>query len=396
MLKKYLNFTIHNLFSMKKRNKNRGVLSNHEHSMRRTPLGASPGYLNIADDALMPRIFVYFFSSTFFEEKQVSNFHELQLYMKKYESQNLQCWIDIRGLGDRELLESLGSYLSIHRLEMEDVVNAYQRPKIEEYDNHLFLISRMIFRRDEELHNEQLAFFLAADFLVTFQEHYEDVLDPVRERLRKGKGQIRTAGLSYVSYAIMDVIVDNYFPILEQIGDRLDVLEDELLSNPDVFTMQKIQMIKKELIILRRSIWPERDKINSLIRLPTEMISADSKIFYRDIYDHSIQLLDLIESYKEVTASMMDIYLSSVSNKMNQIMKVLTIISTIFIPLTFIVGVYGMNFSRTDPNTGKVLVHNMPELYSAYGYPAVLGGMLFIVILLTYYFYRRGWITKKF
>jgi magnesium transporter len=277
---------------------------------------------------------------------------------------------------------------------MEDVFNVYQRAKAEDYQGHLFLISRCLKEENGSITNDQLSLFLGKNFVITIQDKYEDVLEPIRERIRQGKGYVRKFGPDYLLYALMDVVLDNFFPVIESISDRLDALQDALIDNPTRDKLNKVLITKRDLIMLRRAIWSERDKVNDILRSNFPLISDSTKIFFRDSYDHCVHAIDLIESYKEVTASLMDVYMSSVSNKMNQVMKVLTIISTIFIPLTFIVGLYGMNFSYTDPVTGKILPLNMPELYSPYGYVTVVAIMVVIVIGLLYFFVKKGWLTK--
>ena len=225
--------------------------------------------------------------------------------------------------------------------------------------------------------------------------HYEDVLEPVRVRLRHGKGLIRTSGPGYLAYALIDTVIDNYFPILERIGEQLDTLEEELLESPTRESLNQVLLVKRELIAIRRAIWSERDKLNEILRSNLDFFSEQSRLYIRDTYDHTIQILDIVDSYKEVTASMMDVYHSSVSNKLNQVMKVLTIISTIFIPLTFIVGVYGMNFARTNPVDGSAMPWSMPELYSPYGYIGVLIIMVVIVILQVIFFFKKGWLSRS-
>lgn len=356
--------------------------------------GSSPGMFAPTTDALKPKIKIYSYNKNSLEEKDLSEVEEIKKQLADKPGHNH--WIEIKGFGDSRMLEEISSAFSIHRLEMEDVVNTYQRPKLEEHEGHLFIISRMIsYAHDVRIMNEQLSLFLGNNFVLSMQEHYEDLFDPVRKRLREGKGTIREKNADYMAYALMDAIVDNYFPLLESIGDKLDELEDELFSKPTRASLQRIQFIKRELIVFRRTIFAERDKVNDLLRTHTTFISDACKIYLRDTYDHTIQVMDLVESYKEIVASLMDIYLSSVSNRLNQIMKVLAIISTIFIPLTFIVGVYGMNFSYTDPDTGQKFPLNMPELYSPYGYLGIWAVMILIVVVQLIFFYRRGWLEKR-
>lgn len=360
--------------------------------MKHAPPGTSPGSINIPDDALQPLIVTFSFDQDSFEEKK-------QLDVRSVNDQvtlnpGKTHWIDIRGFGDKLFFEQLADCFSIHRLQMEDVFNVYQRPKAEEYKDHLFLISRVMREVHGTLTNDQLSLFLGKNSVITIQDSYEDLLGPVRDRIRNGKGFVRKSGADYLAYAIMDTLLDNFFPLLEKTGERLDQLEEDLIDNPSRESMSRILKIKRELIVMRRAIWAERDKFNDILRSAFPMISENTKLYFRDSYDHCIQILDLVESYKEVTASLMDVYMSSVSNRLNQVMKVLTIISTIFIPLTFIVGLYGMNFARIDPETGTRLPMNMPELYSPYGYLSVLLIMAAVVVVQIIFYYKKGWLTK--
>jgi magnesium transporter len=346
--------------------------------------GSAPGAMNIPVDAPLPKIVSFNYSKDFFEEKTLQNLEDIKMQLA-LAPDNVH-WFDIKGFGDRKFYEQLAGHFEFHRLEMEDVFNIYQRPKVDEYPGHLFFISRILAENSSGLCNEQLSLFLGKNYVITIQENYTEHFENVKDRIRKSKGYLRLQNVDYLAYAIMDSAIDLFFPLLEKIGDRLDELEDELISHPDRSSMNRILQIKRELIVFRRSIWPERDKINDLIRSNFSMVTENTKVYFRDSYDHCIQVLDIVDSCKEVTASLMDVYLSSVSNRLNQVMKVLTIISTIFIPLTFIVGVYGMNFAHTDPRTGKNLPFNMPELYSPYGYAGVMAAMLIIVILQVYFF----------
>src|SRR6185436_2064220 len=333
--------------------------------VKHAPPGTSPGAINIPEGALKPVINGFYFDQQSFTEKKLTDVKSIRSQLEAFPGS--VHWFDIKGLCDKLFLEELADSFGIHRLQVEDVINVYQRPKAEEYQDYLFLISRVMYEKPDVLMNDQLSLFLGENYLISIQDKYEDRMDPVRDRIRYGKGFVRKHGADYLAYALMDTALDNYFPLLEKIGERLDDLEDELIANPTRDSMNKILQIKRELIVIRRSIWSERDKVNDIIRSNFPVIRDTTKIFFRDSYDHCIQILDLVESYKEVTASLMDVYMSSVSNRLNQVMKVLTIISTIFIPLTFIVGVYGMNFAHTDPDTGEKLPLNMPELYSPHG-----------------------------
>jgi magnesium transporter len=361
--------------------------------IRRSPPGSAPGVINPPDDALKPSVKCFVYDKDSIEEKTLTMVNEIR---SVYESNpDKVMWFDIKGFGNKLFLEQLADLFNIHLLQMEDVVNVYQRPKAEEYTGHIFFISRVLSEGAGVLVNDQLSMFLGRNFVITLQDKYEDKFDAIINRLRMGKGYLRKSGSDYLAYSIMDLIVDNYYPILEKLGDYLDDLQEELIGEPNRESLNKILLKKRDLIILRRIIWAERDKFNDILRSDFTEINESTKVFIRDSYDHCIQLLDLVENYKEVTASLMDVYHSSVSNRMNGIMKVLTIISTIFIPLTFIVGLYGMNFSRHDPDTGAVLKYNMPELYSPHGYLAVCVVMLLIVIAQIVFFYKKGWLTKQ-
>ena len=359
---------------------------------KNTPPGASPGSLNISADAEKPKISMHSYNADQLELNMPVTVKEI-IDLMKTKTDRVH-WIDIKGFGDKEMIDQICLSFNIHRLEMEDVLNSYQRPKLEEHGDHLFIVSRMFSHTaDLLLRNEQLSLFLGSNYVITMQENGQDLMDPVRNRMKLGKGYIRHQGADYLAYAILDAIVDNYFPILESLGEKLDELEDELFIKPTRASLQKIQIIKRELILFRRTTFAERDKINDVLRTNTTFIKDATKVFIRDTYDHTIQVMDFVESYKEITASLMDIYLSSVSNRMNQIMKVLAVISTIFIPLTFIVGVYGMNFVYED-SAGNKMPLNMPELNSPYGYVGVWVVMVLIVTLQLWIFYKRGWLEK--
>jgi len=360
---------------------------------RHAPPGTAPGTVIVPDDALNLRVKAIRFTETVMDEQSVTSVSQIKARMDA--DPGSIHWIDIKGLGDKSFYEQLADCFSIHRLQMEDVMNTYQRPKAEEYQGHLFLVSRVIRDAGAGLSNEQLSLFLGTNFVITIQDKYDDFLNPVLARLRLGKGHLRKQGADYLAYSIMDLVVDTYYPLLEKIADKLDELEDELIEAPTRESLNKLLHIKRELILIRRTIWSERDKVNDILRSAFPLIKDSTKIFFRDTYDHCIQLIDLVESYKEITASLMDVYMSSVSNRLNQVMKVLTIISTIFIPLTFIVGLYGMNFAIEDPRTKEPLPYNMPELYSPYGYVGVMLFMLLVVIFQLYFFVKKGWLTKK-
>ena len=359
---------------------------------RHSPPGTSPGALNIPSDALKVNINSMMYDQNECIEKKLLSIEDIKNQLDGFPDKIH--WFDIKGFNDKVFLEKLADYFEIHRLQIEDVVDIYQRPKSEDFHNHIFFISRVLTCVNDVLQNDQLSLFVGKNYVISMQDHYDDIFEPVRIRIREKKGYIRRSGPDYLAYSLMDIAVDNYFPILERLGDRLDEMQEAILSSPSKEALNTVLSIKRDLIVLRRTVWSERDKLNDILRSSFSRISESTKIYYRDTYDHCIQLLDLVESNKEVTASLMDVYHSSLSNRLNQVMKVLTIISTIFIPLTFIVGLYGMNFSRVDPVTGQFYPMNMPELYSPHGYIIVCFVMVLIVIAQIIFFFKKGWLTK--
>ena len=281
-----------------------------------------------------------------------------------------------------------GHVFGLHRLALEDVSNVPQRPKAEWYDEHLFVVGRMI-RLIPALDVEQLSMFLGSGYVLTFQERAGDPLDPVRRRLQGPPGRIRAVGADYLAYAILDAVTDHYFPVLESYGDELEALEDCILAGTGRLAMARLHAVKRDLLTLRKSIWPVRDAITALLRDPGELIGEGTQVYLRDCHDHVVQAAELVETYRELAASLTDLYLSSVSYRMNEIMKVLTIFTAVFIPLSFIAGLYGMNFDRSESPL------NMPELEWYFGYPFALGLMAVIALGLLYYFWRRGWIGSR-
>jgi magnesium transporter len=297
-------------------------------------------------------------------------------------------WVDVLGLGSEDVLRRLGKVFNLHPLVLEDIVNVPQRPKVEDYENQLVIIAHMVLSKEQVsgFWTEQVSFILGKHYLLTVQEEPEqDCFQSVRDRIRTGKGTIRTHGPDYLAYTLLDSIIDGFFPILEDYGERIEELEEEVVTAPTRWTLQKIYKIRRELLALRRAIWPQRDAINSLIRDGSDLISPDVRVYLRDCYDHAVQVMDLVETYRELASGLMDVYLSSVSNRMNEVMKFLTVISSIFIPLTFLAGIYGMNF-----NTEKS-PWNMPELNWYWGYPICLAVMGIIASCLVFFFWRRGW-----
>ncbi len=289
-------------------------------------------------------------------------------------------WINVDGIHDAALIEKIGKQFNIHPLTLEDIVNPNQRAKFEDYDNYVVSIMKMI-SHDTEIHSEQLSVILLQGMVISFQEiEGGDAFDYIRNRIRQGKGRIRRMGADYLAYALIDSVVDCYFTILEKIGDKIETLEEELMNEPSRQTLHQLHNMKREMIFVRKAVWPMRELINNMERSETELIKPSTDIYLRDVHDHTIRVIDTVETYRDLLSGMMDIYLSSVSNKMNEVMKMLTIITTIFVPVTFIAGVYGMNFEY------------MPELHSKWGYATVWGIMIIIILSLLIYFKRRKWL----
>jgi len=324
------------------------------------------------------KITIIDYDATQFQEKEVKTIDECFPFKEK----PTVTWINIDGLHRIDLIEQLGTHFGLHPLVMEDVVNTDQRPKIEDFVTYLFLVLKRLSysSHDSDVVSEQISLILGPTFLLSFQEAPGDEFDPIRDRIRSSKGRIRQMGVDYLAYTLIDAIIDNYFVLLEQIGDRIEEIEDILVANPRPETLQTLHTLKREMIVLRKSIWPLREVITRLERWETPLIQQATTIYLRDVYDHTIQVIDAIETYRDMLSGMLDIYLSSVSNRMNEVMKVLTMIATIFIPLTFIVGIYGMNF-------------NMPELQWPWAYPYVFYVVLFVIILVMItYFRRKKWL----
>lgn len=346
--------------------------------------GTLPGTLNIPQDALPTNLVLIDYGPQFATSKTIDHPGECSAYLSK----SSVSWLDARGLGSADILTNLSQVFKLHPLVLEDVVNVPHRPKIDYYQDHVLIIMQMVRPKDKGsgVSGEQVSFVLGKQFLITFQEEPEwDSFEPVRDRIRRNVGIIRSQGADYLAYALLDTIIDSFFPVLEVIGETLEDLEEEVVSNPTTATIQKIHRLRRGLMKLRRYIWPQRAVINSLIRDGGDLVSPEVRIYLQDCYDHIVQVVDILETYREIASSLMDVYLSSVSNRMNEVMKLLTVISTIFIPLTFIAGVYGMNF---NPNVSPF---NMPELDWYWGYAACLGVMALIAVGLVVFFWRQGW-----
>jgi magnesium transporter len=322
------------------------------------------------------RISVIDYDEAHVEEKEIQTLQEVL----PFRDSPTVTWINIDGIHDTEIIEKIGTHFGIHPLVLEDIMNTGQRPKMEDFDTYIYVVLRMLCLEKDGVRSEQVSIILGSNFVISFQEVSGDVFNPIRERLRGTKWRIRKLGADYLAYALVDMIVDNYFLILESFGDQIEDLEGDLLESPTPSLLHSIHSIKRELIGLRKSVWPMRELISGLERNESKLIASPTRVYLRDVYDHTIQVMDTVETYRDMVAGMLDTYLSSISNRMNEVMKVLTIIATIFIPITFVAGIYGMNF------------HNMPELAWHWGYFAVLGLMGLISVIMIIYFRRRHWL----
>ena len=342
--------------------------------------GLPPGALVYVGEKKVEKVIitVFDYDRERYEEKELKSIEECF----PYKDRPTVTWINIVGIHQVERMEKIGNHFGIHPLIMEDILNTGQRPKMDDLDDYVFVVLKMLNYNegDDEIDAEQISIILGQNFVISFQEREGDVFEPVRERIRKNKGRIRKKGADYLAYTLLDSVVDNYFTILEKIGERIELLEEELVENPSTQTLQEIHSLKSGMIFLRKSVWPLREVISGLERGESSLIKETTVIYLRDVYDHTIQVIDTVETFRDMISGMLDVYLSSISNKMNEVMKVLTIIATIFIPLTFLAGVYGMNFRY------------MPELEWHGGYFAVLFLMVIIGLGLLIYFRKKKWL----
>ncbi|MCC4765100.1 magnesium/cobalt transporter CorA [Methanosarcina sp. DH1] len=295
---------------------------------------------------------------------------------------NLNFWINVDGLDRVDIIEKLGSYFNIHPLTLEDVLNTRQRPKTEDYDSYIYSVLKMILldTKTKEITIDQVSIIIGPNYVLSFQEREGDVFEMVRERFKNPASRLRKSGVDYLAYGLIDAVIDNYFVILEHFGDKIEYLEEGLVLHPRPETLKTIQKYKRDMITLRKSIWPLRELISGLQRVESDLIKETTRVYLRDVYDHTIQVIDTVEDFRDILSSMVDIYLSSISFRMNEVMEVLTVIATIFIPLTFISGVYGMNFEY------------MPELKWRWGYPTVMFGMILLAVSMFIYFKKRKWV----
>jgi len=342
--------------------------------------GTAPGTLVHSGEKKVERTVIRFL------DYDADNFHEAEVpdiaACVPFKESPTVSWINVDGLHDVELVRRIGEEFEWHPLMLEDIVSVGQRPKLEEYANALYIVLPMLRWNTEtrQTDEEQLSLILGERYVFTFQERRGDVFEGVRERLRTQRGRIRTRGVDYLAYALIDAVVDHYFQVLEGIGVITEELEEEVLLEPRQSTMHRLHGLKRELLTIRRAVWPLRDLLSSLLRDDMERFSEDTSVYLRDVHDHAVQVLDTVETLRDVVSGMVDLYLSTVSFRTNEVMKVLTIMASIFIPLTFFAGVYGMNFEY------------MPELHMHWAYPTLLAGMLVIAVGMVIYFKRKGWL----
>lgn len=315
-----------------------------------------------------------------FAEEKIASLDQLS----QFRQENQVLWLDVEG-EDLPLLKQIGDYFQLHHLTLENVINT-RRSKVERFGDHFFIVLQQI-QEKPDLVSTQICIAIVEGTVISFHQHPSCALDAVRERIRSGFGHIRQSGFDYLVYTLIDGIVDCFFPLLETFGERLEALEAEIIENPTRQTVSDVHATKRDLLTMRRALWPIREAINSLLRDGPPVFGEDSILHLRDTYDHAVQIIDFVETYRELGADLMDVYLSSISNRMNEVMKVLTIITTIFVPPTLIAGIYGMNF-RSDLSP-----YNLPELKWYYGYPICLGVMFLMALLVVAMLYWKGWLS---
>jgi len=347
---------------------------------RSKKVGLPPGTLvHIGEKKVdATRITILDYDEAHFREEEIKTVDECIAFKDKPSV----TWINVDGIHQVEILERLSDCFGLHPLVAEDILNTDQRPKMEDFGDYIFIVLKMVYQdhKNDEVVVEQMSLILGANFVISFQEREGDMFDPIRERIRSEKGRIRRMGADYLAYTLIDATVDRYFTILEKLGETVEDLEEALVTDPRPETLQSIHNLKREMIFLRKSVWPLREVVGGLERSESLLIKESTEIYLRDVYDHTIQVIDAVETFRDMLSGMLDIYLSSVSNRMNEVMKVLTIVATIFIPLTLIAGIYGMNFRF------------MPELEWRWAYPIVWLVMITVATLMVLYFRRKGWL----
>lgn len=346
--------------------------------------GTAPGTLVSHEGADLeePNLLLIDYTSSDFIEKELSTAKDCQPYL----DQESVTWIHQQGPVHAETITQIGNIFELHPLTLEDVLNKGQRPKVEDYDNLIFIVMSVPIETNGSVEIKQLSIFLSENYIISFHDGDKDPFDPLRKRLRKNNSRIRGLNTDYLLYCILDLVIDLGYPVLEGIDEKIENIEDELLNSPAKrTTLSETHHLRRQLLLLRRNLWPQREVVNNLLRNENPIITENTSIYLRDCYDHTIQIMDLIENYRDMTAGLIDIHLSSTSHRLNEIMRVLTMIATIFIPLSFVVGLYGMNFSH--PNSPW----SMPELNWYYGYPIIWVVMITIVVSMLVYFKRKDW-----
>jgi magnesium transporter len=355
----------------------------HKPNFRRyTKTGAPPGQFTLDAQAPRPKVRAIAYGADDFEELEVDDFGVVGELLKKF----AVTWINVDGVGHEDTVRQLGRIFQLHPLVLEDVVHVHQRAKVEQYGEQAFIVVRMPCAANSHLETEQVSMFVGKNFVLTFLEDPGDAFEPVRVNLRGAAGRIRASGAGYLAYALLDSAVDAYFPLIESFGERMDALEDAVIEAPTKQSISEVHDAKHDLRTLRRAVWPLREAINSLSREPCQLFNDETRIHLRDCYDHVVQIIDMVENYRELGSDLTDLYLSSLSTRMNEVMKVLTIIATLFMPLSFITGLYGMNF---NPAASP---YNMPELNWRWGYPYALSVLAATAIGMLFFFRRKGWL----
>ncbi len=369
-------------------------MAKHHSRSRRPPIqkyvkpGAPPGTL-ISDPRFpAPIIHVMNYNPDSFEAHEYSDVREIAQRWGDWEQQWTVTWVHVEGLGNADVVADLGEAFHLHRLALEDVLNVQQRPKVDRYPDFLFIVARMV-ERVEKVTTEQLCIFLGHKYVISFEERPNSILGVLRDRLRENKGVLRQRGPDMLAYALLDIALDSYFPVLEEFDEALETLEDDVIRRPTNENLVSIYEFKRNLLRLRHDVWPQRDAINSLFHQSLELLTDEARMYLRDCYDHAVQIYDLLEHYRDMASGLIDIHLSSINNRMNDVMRVLTIIATLFMPLGFLASLYGMNFD------GHVSPFNMPELHWYFGYPFALSLMILTATSMLWFFRSKGWIGHR-
>jgi magnesium transporter len=357
---------------------------------RRTAPGTAPGTLHIPTEVTPPKLRVAHYSAGHLNECELNHVGEVRDCMVQQDggllAEGTVTWVHVEGPGDLETLETLSKIFKLHALALEDVVTDHQRAKVEEYDDHLYIVLRVL-SPPPAMENEQLSLFLGSRFVLTFQQLGTDVFEPVRQRLRQARGRLRVCGADYLAYALIDAIVDSYFPVVDEYGESIEELDRQIGERSALGFIESLQAVRANLMALRRVVRPLRDALGLVMSDPHQLISKDTHFYLRDCYDHTIQLMDLLDSYREMSLDLRDFYMSVMSSRMNEVMRVLTVIATVFIPLSFIAGLYGMNFNTDQPG-------NMPELNWPYGYVFALLLMGLVGVGLLGFIWYKGWLKS--